>query len=411
MTTANSTSANTVDISWKAAHSILKHLKNGVLTVHYNNQTHTFGREDSSGPAAEVIIHDKQVFRQMLTGGDVAAAECYAQGHWDSPDLTKVVQLFAANLNREKQTFNPLGKLSQLGLKMAHWFNQNTINGSKRNIQAHYDLGNDLFTSFLDGSMMYSSAIYPEKESTLEQAQEYRLQRICEKLHLEPENHLLEIGTGWGSMAIYAAKHFGCKVTTTTISEEQFQYAKQRVQEEGLEDRITLLKSDYRLLQGQFDRVVSIEMIEAVGHKFLPGYFKKIDELLSEDGIALLQCITMPDQRYHSYRKSVDFIRKYIFPGGHLPSISLINQHIAQQTTMTVNHFEDITSHYARTLQDWHQRFIANYSTLDHQKYDRQFYRLWRYYFAYCEGGFLERAIGTSQIVFSKSNAHKEWVR
>ena len=411
MTTANSSRTAPVDLSWKAAHSILKHLKTGVLTVHYNDETHKFGNEATDGPEAEVIIHDKQVFRQMLTGGDVAAAECFAQGHWDSPDLTKVVQLFAANLSQSKPSFNFFNKISQTGMKVAHWLNNNTISGSKRNIQAHYDLGNDLFTSFLDASMMYSAAIYPTKESTLEEAQQFRLHRICEKLHLGPNNHLLEIGTGWGSMAIYAAKHFGCKVTTTTISEEQFQYAKQRVQDENLEDQVTLLKSDYRLLEGKYDRLVSIEMIEAVGHKFLPGYFKKIDELLTDDGIALLQSITMPDQRYQSYRNSVDFIRKYIFPGGHLPSISLINQQIASQTTMTVNHFEDITGHYARTLKDWHQRFISSYSTLDNKKYDRQFYRLWRYYFAYCEGGFLERAIGTSQIVFSKANAKHDWVR
>lgn len=404
MTTANTTSSQQgYSLSWKAASSLLKHLHTGSLTVNFQENTQTFGRADSHGPHAEVTVHDGRVFREMLTGGEMAAAESFVEGDWDSPDLTKVVQVFAANLNSTPEA--KFQWLRTAGQNVAHWLNRNTIKGSRRNIQAHYDLGNDLFEGFLDNSMMYSSAIYPHEDATLEEAQLHRLQRICEKLHLSENNHLLEIGTGWGSMAIYAAKHFGCKVTTTTISDEQYQHTQERIQEEGLGDQITLLKTDYRLLEGQFDRFVSIEMIEAVGHKFLPGYFRKINDLLSEDGIALLQCITMPDQRYNSYRKSVDFIRKYIFPGGHLPSISLITRHIADQTQMTVNHFEDITQHYARTLKDWHERFVAAYPSLPHDRYNRQFFRLWRYYFAYCEGGFRERAIGTSQVVFSKAGA------
>lgn len=404
MTTANTTSRQEhYTLSWKAASSLLKHLRHGSLKVNFQETSQTFGHPDGRGPHAEVTVHNGRVFREMLTGGDMAAAESFIEGDWDSPDLTKVVQVFAANLSDSKSA--PLQWLRKTGLSLAHWLNRNTIKGSRRNIQAHYDLGNDLFEGFLDDSMMYSSAIYPSNDSSLEDAQQFRLQRIGEKLHLGPDNHLLEIGTGWGSMAIYAAKHFGCRVTTTTISEEQYRYAQQRIRDENLEDRITLLKTDYRLLTGQFDRLVSIEMIEAVGHRYLPGYFRKINELLTDDGIALLQCITMPDQRYHQYRKSVDFIRKYIFPGGHLPSISLITRQIADQTQMTVNHFEDITQHYARTLKDWHERFIAAYPNLPHERYDRQFFRLWRYYLSYCEGGFRERAIGTSQIVFSKSGA------
>lgn len=408
MTTANTTSSRqSFNLSWKAASNLLKHLRTGSLTINYHEQRQTFGQPDSAGPHAEATVHNGRVFRDMLTGGALAAAESYVEGDWDTPDLTKVVQVFAANVTDEP---NPVfRRLKSVIQKTAHWLNRNTLKGSRRNIKAHYDLGNDLFSSFLDDSMMYSSAIYPTESATLEDAQEYRLQRVCEKLHLGPDNHLLEIGTGWGSMAIYAAKHYGCRVTTTTISDEQYQHTLQRIREENLEQRITLLKCDYRLLEGSYDRFVSLEMIEAVGHQFLPGYFSKINELLSEDGIALLQCITMPDQRYRSYRNTVDFIRKYIFPGGHLPSISMITQHIAKQTDMTVNHFEDITQHYARTLQDWHERFLKAYPSLPHHKYDRQFFRMWRYYFAYCEGGFRERAIGTSQIVFSKSGARKDW--
>lgn len=409
MTTVNPSARSSTSFAWKAAARVLQHIKNGSLTLSYEEQTETFGSVKSNGPHAEVVVHSSDVFREMMTGGSVAAAETYMKGLWDTPDLTTVVRLFAANLDDDPD-HKRFTRLSRVAMNAAHWLNRNTLRGSKKNIEAHYDLGNDLFESFLDKSMMYSSAIYPTPESTLEEAQEYRLNRICEKLKLSPENHLLEIGTGWGSMAIHAAKHFGCKVTTTTISEEQFDYAHARVKAEGLENKITLLKQDYRLLEGQFDRVVSIEMIEAVGHKFLPGYFKKINDLLTDDGIALLQSITMVDQRYDDYKGSVDFIRKYIFPGGHLPSISEINNQIAKQTDMTVTHFEDITSHYARTLRDWHERFIEGYAKLPHERYNRQFYRMWRYYLAYCEGGFMERAIGTSQVVFSKPKTQQEWV-
>lgn len=409
MTTANTTTGKrSSDFAWRAASRILSHQKYGSLTLTFDGRTEVFG-DVTKGPQAVVTVHDIQVFREMATGGTVSAAETYMQGLWDTPDLTTVVRLFAANLDDDPDQ-KRFARLSRMAMNVAHWLNRNTISGSKKNIEAHYDLGNDLFKSFLDSSMMYSSAIYPSEDATLEEAQQYRLDRICKKLKLTPENHLLEIGTGWGSMAIHAAKYFGCRVTTTTISEEQFEFTQQRIKDEGLEDRITLLKQDYRLLDGQYDRLVSIEMIEAVGHKFLPGYFRKIGDLLQEDGIALLQSITMVDQRYEAYKGSVDFIRKYIFPGGHLPSISEINSQIAKQTDMTVTHFEDITHHYAKTLREWHERFIEGYASLPHDKYTRQFYRMWRYYLSYCEGGFMERAIGTSQIVFSKPKAYQEWV-
>lgn len=408
MTTANTKVKTTSNFAWRTASRILSHFKHGSLTLSYGGNTEVFGNV-SAGPQAVATVHDAKVFREMVTGGTVSAAETYMRGLWDTPDLTTVIRLFAANINDDPDQ-KRFARLSRLTLKIAHWINRNTIHGSKKNIEAHYDLGNDLFKSFLDSSMMYSSAIYPSETATLEEAQQYRLNRICKKLKLTPDNHLLEIGTGWGSMAIHAAKHFGCRVTTTTISEEQFEYAQERIKDEGLEDKITLLKQDYRLLNGQYDRLVSIEMIEAVGHKYLPGYFRKINDLLQEDGIALLQSITMVDQRYDAYKESVDFIRKYIFPGGHLPSISEINSQIAKQTDMTVSHFEDITHHYARTLREWHERFINGYNSLPHDKYTRQFYRMWRYYLSYCEGGFMERAIGTSQIVFSKPKAYQEWV-
>jgi cyclopropane-fatty-acyl-phospholipid synthase len=410
MTTVQTVTKTDNNYAWKFISSLLNSLKKGRITVYFEEDKFEFGSTDRSDVHAQVTVHDAQLFSDMLTGGSMAAAEGYMKGYWDSPDLTKVVRLFAMNIDTELNKSNLLSALFRITSTFKHFLNRNSVTGSKKNIGAHYDLGNDLFESFLDDSMMYSAAIYPSEDASLGQAQHYRLDRICQKLHLSEDNHLLEIGTGWGALAIHAAKHYGCKVTTTTISEEQHALAAERIKQEKLEDKITLLKEDYRNLEGQFDRLVSIEMIEAVGHEYLPGYFKKIDELLTEDGIALLQSITIPDQRYKSYRNSVDFIRKYIFPGGHLPSISMINHLIATQTAMTVNHFEDITEHYARTLKDWHERFVKNYNTLPTDKYDRQFYRMWRYYLAYCEGGFIERAIGTSQIVFSKSGAKHEWI-
>ena len=409
MTTAT-TAANTAPtFAWRAASRLLNHLTQGSLTLNYEQHSKVFGSLAGPGPHAEVAVLDAKVFRDMMTGGSMAAAETYMEGLWDSPDLTSVIRLFSANIDSDPERVTWMSRPSQWFLNMAHWLNRNTIRGSHKNIQAHYDLGNDLFTSFLDPSMMYSAAIFPRADASLEEAQQFRLERICQKLNLGPDNHLLEIGTGWGALAIYAAKNFGCRVTTTTISAEQFTYTQAKIVEAGLTDRITLLCSDYRLLTGQYDRLVSIEMIEAVGHKYLSGYFNKISKLLSDDGLALIQSITMNDQRYQSYKNSVDFIRKYIFPGGHLPSISLINRHIAEQTNMTLSHFEDITSHYARTLNEWQVRFVENFDQLPADKYDAQFFRMWRYYLSYCEGAFLERAIGTSQIVFSKSKATVDW--
>ncbi|MFQ3280905.1 class I SAM-dependent methyltransferase [Reinekea sp.] len=409
MTMANSLKNESQGLSFKICKKILDNLNHGSLSLSFNQQVYVFGDIDDQGPHASVNIHDKKVFTRFLLGGTIAAGETYMEGLWDSPNLSTLTQLFSANIARSSTKRSWLEKPTQLALRVANKVTENSLRGSRKNIKAHYDLGNDLFENFLDPSMMYSSAIYPSKEATLEQAQQYKLQRICQKLDLKPTDHLLEIGTGWGAMAIYAAQHYGCNVTTTTLSDEQFSLTQERVRALNLEDQITLLKTDYRELSGQFDKVVSIEMIEAVGHGFMPGYFKKIDQLLTPKGVALLQCITIADQRYEQYRQSVDFIRKYIFPGGHLPSVSVIHTHIAQQTSMLVTHFEDISLHYARTLHDWDKAFVENYAKLPSEKYDERFFRMWRYYLAYCEGGFKEQAIGTHQIVFTKPQFHKEW--
>ena len=286
--------------------------------------------------------------------------------------------------------------------KLNHLATRNSATQAKKNIAAHYDLGNKLYTRFLDDSMMYSSAIYPSPESSLAEAQQEKLRTICEKLQLSPNDHLLEIGTGWGGLAVYAAKNYGCKVTTTTISDEQHQYAAEWLEREGLQDQVTLLKQDYRLLEGQYDKLVSIEMIEAVGKEYLPTFFKKCSSLLKQQGVMLLQSITISDQRLDSYSKGVDFIQKHIFPGGFLPSQLLINQHLKKHTDMMVRDLHDIGLDYAKTLQHWHSELLKNKDVLAQDGYDERFMNMWRYYFSYCEGGFLERTISTVQLVVGK---------
>ncbi|MBU2862252.1 cyclopropane-fatty-acyl-phospholipid synthase family protein [Reinekea marina] len=410
MTVAQLSEQESLGLAFKLCKKLLSKLSFGSLELNYLDHQFVFGNPQDSGPHAKVTVHDKQVFARFLTGGTVAAGESYMDGQWDSENLTTLTQLFSANIVKAKGRSSWYEKPMQLALRLANTLRQNSISGSKKNIKAHYDLGNDLFEAFLDPSMMYSSAIYPNEDATLAEAQQYKLKRICEKLDLKPTDHLLEIGTGWGAMAIYAAQHYGCKVTTTTLSDEQYSLTQERIKSLNLESQITLLKTDYRELTGQFDKLVSIEMIEAVGHSYMPGYFKQIDHLLNDKGIALLQCITIADQRYKQYRNSVDFIRKYIFPGGHLPSVSMIHNLIAEQTSMIATHFEDISMHYARTLRDWDEAFVKNYPFLPSDRYDERFYRMWRYYLTYCEGGFKEQAIGTHQIVFTKPQFHKNWL-
>jgi cyclopropane-fatty-acyl-phospholipid synthase len=286
--------------------------------------------------------------------------------------------------------------------------NRNTLKGSRRNIGAHYDLGNELFELFLDETMMYSCGIFERPESSLKEASEAKLERICRKLQLKASDHVIEIGTGWGGFAIYAAKHFGCRVTTTTISQQQYDYALQRVREAGLEDRITLLFRDYRELEGQFDKLVSIEMIEAVGHEHFDTYFRKCSELLKADGMMLLQSITIADQRYPIAKKSIDFIQRYIFPGGCLPSVAALSDSVARKTDMRIYDLEDIGVHYATTLRIWRERFFARLEEVHRLGYPERFIRMWNYYLSYCEGGFRQQAIGTVQLLLTKPRSLRE---
>jgi cyclopropane-fatty-acyl-phospholipid synthase len=313
-----------------------------------------------------------------------------------------LIRILSRNKDVVDRLDSGLANIGKFALKGIHALNRNTAKGSRRNIAAHYDLGNDMFELFLDPTMMYSSGIFPSETATMEEASVYKLDRICQKLDLSTDDHLIEIGTGWGSMAIHAAKHYGCKVTTTTISDEQYAWAEQKVKEEGLEDKITLLKKDYRALEGQFDKLVSIEMIEAVGWEYLDTYVETISRLLKDDGIALIQAITIDDQRYEQAKKDVDFIKRYIFPGSFIPCITAIQTAVTRKTDMKMTHMEDITPHYARTLAAWRKRFLENKQDIIAKGYSEDFIRLWDFYFAYCEGGFAERVIGDVHLMFAK---------
>jgi cyclopropane-fatty-acyl-phospholipid synthase len=350
----------------------------------------------------KIHIHHPSVYQDFVKGGSIGVAEAFIAGKWSSPNLTDVIRIFAKAQQQTDTLDQNKSWLNKIKNAVFHWNNRNSQKGSKRNILAHYDLGNELYTRFLDPEMMYSSAIYPTNETTLAEAQLHKLDTICQRLALNAQDHLLEIGTGWGGLAIYAAQHYGCKVTTTTISDAQFDYANERVIKLGLSDQITLLKKDYRELTGTFDKVVSIEMIEAVGYQFLPSFFKQCNDRLKTGGKLLIQSITIADQRFNFYKSNVDFIQRYIFPGGFLPSITVLSQHLTEHSDMVIESLHDIGLDYAKTLADWRSAFLNSWNELADFGYDDQFKRLWLYYLAYCEGAFLERATSTIHLVARK---------
>lgn len=369
----------------------------GQLTLQEPNGNHiVLGRGQ---PKAALTINDWRTYRMMMTGGSLGAAEAFMEGLWDSDDMISLVRYFATNVEPMQALEGLASKLARPLLSMLHIINRNSVSGSRRNIAAHYDLGNDFFNLFLDKQMMYSSAIYPRADASLDEAAEHKLDIVCRKLQLGPQHHLLEIGTGWGGLAIYAARHYGCRVTTTTISHEQFRHTQERVRAEGLEHLITVLEQDYRLLQGRYDRIVSIEMIEAVGHQYLSQYFQQLNRLLKDDGLLLLQAITIPDHRYRYALKNIDFIKRYIFPGGFLPSVRVMLNHLGKDTQLTPMQVDDIGLDYARTLEDWRKRFEAALESISAQGFDQRFQRMWQYYLCYCEGAFRERAISTVQLL------------
>lgn len=380
----------------------LTRLEDGFMKLYENGHlARTFGNADSD-LHAELDIKDPAAYRKLILGGSVASGETYMEGMWDSPDLTQVIRIFARNLDVLDAWEKKFKWIAKPFWKLQHFLRRNSLSQARRNIQAHYDLGNLLYSQFLDDTMMYSAAIYPHTEASLREAQLFKLKTICDKLMLTADDHLVEIGAGWGGLAVYAAKHYGCRVTTTTISDEQYDWAKEWIAREQLGHLITLHKKDYRLLEGKYDKLVSIEMIEAVGKDYLPEFFKKCNSLLKDDGVMLLQAITIDDRRFDTYSRSVDFIQKYIFPGGFLPSQLLVNELLKKHTKMMIRDLHDIGLDYAQTLRDWHVYFDRNKHRLTEHGYDERFMRMWRYYLNYCEGGFLERTISTVQLVVSK---------
>ena len=379
----------------------LSRIEDGRLQVIDGEQHFDFG-DPHADVAARIKVTDSRFYSDVAFGGAVGGGEAYVRGYWQADSLTDVVRILARNRSVLEQMDSGVARLTKPMLKLFHRINQNTRRGSRRNISAHYDLGNDFFELWLDRSMTYSSGIFEKPQASLEDAQAAKLERLCRKLQLDADDHLLEIGTGWGALAIFAARNFGCRVTTTTISEEQYAYAAARIREAGLEDRITLLKKDYRDLTGQYDKLVSVEMLEAVGHEFHATFFRKCCELLKADGLLVLQTITIADQRYAGARRSVDFIQRYIFPGGCLPSMTSLNATMTQHTDLRVTHAEDIGVHYATTLRHWHDRLGAHLDKVRKLGYSNEFIRLWQYYLCYCEGGFLERAIGNLQLVAAR---------
>jgi len=359
--------------------------------------------------SANVTINDNEFFRQVILYGDIGFGEAYVDGLWDTDNITNVIKWFLLNVEN-----NPVvsgNKTQAVMLNILKWFNKlshlkraNSISGSQKNISEHYDLNNDFFASFLDPTMTYSSAYFYRDGMSLQEAQLAKYDRLCRQLHLKPTDHVLEIGSGWGGNAIYMARNYGCKVTSLTISAEQLKLARERVEEAGLSDKVSIQMKDYRVMEGQFDKIVSVEMLEAVGHKYLDIYFKKCHDLLKKNGILALQVITSPDSRYDSLRKGVDWIQKHIFPGSLLPSVAAINGAINRTGDLTMVDLKDLGLHYAQTLKLWFDQFNANLPTIKTLGFDDTFIRKWNYYFCYCEAAFATRNINVMQLVYSRPN-------
>jgi len=352
--------------------------------------------------AADLRVHDYRFYRRVLFSGGIGLGEAMMNDWWSSTNPTAVLRFFAKNqadLDRYQRRFEWLLKPYH---NLKHRFNRNSISQSKKNISAHYDLGNDLYRNFLDNTMSYSSGLFDHTDYTLEESQYAKIDRLLEQLDLTADDHLLEIGTGWGALAIRAAQRSGCRVTTTTLSEEQWHYATEQVRAAGLSDRITLLLKDYRHLEGQYDKIVSVEMIEAVGREYLPTYFETLEQRLKPGGKVALQSITIDHQRLQHYQNNADFIQTYIFPGGFLPSLSLLQQHVSQDTSMEMIDVMDFGIDYGITIQHWRERFLENLGAIHQHGYDRRFCQLWLFYFAYCEAGFMEKKISVLHCTMEK---------
>ena len=383
--------------------SVMDKLKYGCIRIVEDDDHRVFGVINPARPLeATITVLHPRFYSRILFSGSIGAAEAYMEGLWSADDLTLVMRIMALNQPVFTEMEKGLARLTSPLYRLYHFARKNTKIGSRKNILAHYDLGNDFYALFLDPTLTYSCGIFETDQSTMEEASTAKYDRICRKLQLAPGDRVMEIGTGWGGFALHAVQHYNVHVTTTTISDEQYAFSLDRFQRAGLEDRITLLKKDYRDLSGQFDKLVSIEMIEAVGHQYVDIFFKTCSQLLRDNGVMLLQAITIRDQEFKRYIQRVDFIKRYIFPGGCLPSVESIMASLTRTTDMTLFHLEDITPHYARTLREWRLAFFENIHKVRALNFPETFIRMWEYYFCYCEGGFSERYIGDVQMLLTK---------
>ena len=386
----------------RAVRSRLQLISSGVLQIRDADGVAEYGSPAPDGLEASVTIHDPAFWTALMTGGSLGAGEAFMDESWRTDDLTAVVRILVRNQDALKGLDSGLARLGRPLLSWWHRRNKNTRDGSRRNIEAHYDLSNDFFALMLDPTMTYSCGIFEREDSSLEDASVAKIDRLCRKLRLSSEDHLLEIGTGWGGFAIHAVKNYGCRVTTTTLSKRQHDWAARRIAVEGLGDRITLLLKDYRDLEGQYDKLVSVEMIEAVGADFLGEYFQVVGARLKPGGIAAVQAITIQDQRFHEAAREVDFIQRYVFPGSNIPSVTAMCDAMTSDSDLKLTHLEDITPHYARTLAEWRKRFRAHEGQISALGLDERFRRMWEFYLGYCEGGFTERHIGTVQMLVAR---------
>jgi cyclopropane-fatty-acyl-phospholipid synthase len=386
----------------------LASLEHGLVRIVEPGAEHEFGRRTHECDlAVTVTVEHPQFYADAAFGGSVGVGEAYIRGLWRCDDLTSLVRIFVRNRDVLNGIDSRWSLISQPFLKLFHALNRNSRAGSSRNITAHYDLGNDLYELMLDETMTYSCGIFARPEMTLHEAQVAKLDAVCRKLALTPMDHLVEIGTGWGGLAIHAARKYGCRVTTTTISRQQYELAKERVERMGLSDRITLLFEDYRDLKGHYDKLASIEMVEAVGEQYLDTYFAKCSSLLVPYGSMLIQAITIQDQFYRQALRSVDYIQRFIFPGSFIPSVTALTESVSRATDMKLFHLEDIGPHYARTLRTWRERFFGNLASVRKLGLPESFVRMWDFYLCYCEGGFEERQLGTVHMLLTKPGSRR----
>jgi cyclopropane-fatty-acyl-phospholipid synthase len=378
-----------------------KKINYGCIILNENNSKVIFGDEGSK-LKTEVNIYSDEFYILAGSGGDLGIAEAFAAGYWDAVDMVTLIQIVIKNQEVQKSLEGGLAKLISPINRYIHRSRRNTVSGSKENIVAHYDLSNEFFQTWLDKSMTYSCAIFEPQNLSLFEASKEKLDRICRKLNIQAGDHVVEIGAGWGSFALHAVKEYGCRVTTTTISNEQHAYVSALIEKEGLKDKITLLKNDYRELKGQYDKLVSIEMIEAVGYNFIQQFFQTCSDLLKPNGLMAIQGITYHEQGFENHLNSVDFIKKYIFPGSNLISVNHVLSVIKNFTDLSLVHLEDITKHYAETLKLWREKYKDEMSKIKKMGYSDEFLRMWDYYFIYCEAGFRERFIGDVQLIMSK---------